>query len=115
MQSNQTPVTNHDTPHPLGPRPDSSDPMVAAARRANVGAALTMERDRTINSRDPITRLHHKVNRLEHWISVLQAQDDRIALLEATLSRLAQRVDDIDAVADYAAELGESAERRLSA
>lgn len=86
--------------------------MLVAARRANVGARLSMARTNRERPLDPVARVNAKLNRLEQ---LAVAQDDRILVLEAIVHGLAILVDRVDSVSDYAASLGESAERRLSA
>ena len=53
--------------HPLGPRPDGSDQMAAATRRANVGAAWELEAHRRRVAAKPvdyIDQLEREVERL---------------------------------------------------
>jgi hypothetical protein len=61
------PQRQRSSPHPLGPRPDGSDRMVAAARRANVGAAWEIESHRrraVAHPVDYIDQLEREVERL---------------------------------------------------
>jgi hypothetical protein len=73
----------------LGPRPDSNDPMLVVARRANVGARLSMER--AVHSRpmapDPVGALQR-----------------RCEALEAACYHLFRLVDDADSLARDALE-----------
>ena len=65
------------TRHPLGERPDASDPLVAMARRANLGARLELERLQRTERRPPdrIDELEREVERLradlcEMWLGL---------------------------------------------
>lgn len=60
------------TPHRLGPRPNANDPMLVAVRRANIGAALEIERHRRAERPEPY-RADPRVDALERQVEALQA------------------------------------------
>jgi hypothetical protein len=60
------PPRQRNKPHPLGPRPDANDPIIAAVRRANLGARLEIERCRRVRHR-PVDRIEELEREVE-WL-----------------------------------------------